>query len=179
MVSYTVASVVNLGWFSLGGQPSLRPLLESEASGRYASVSPDGKWLAYASTETGSLEVWVQRFPEGGSRQRISSGGGGKPLWDPDGDALYYVAGGMMMVVPLTLEPTLTFEAPRMLFEPETNTLLDHTSRGIQDVSPDGRPRFLAALDPESPVAMSLEPSAAIGSYTITAKIGAGGMGEV
>lgn len=56
----------------------------------FASLSPNGDWLAYMSSESGPWEVWVEPFPGPGSRQKPSIAGGEEPLWSPQGDRLYY-----------------------------------------------------------------------------------------
>jgi hypothetical protein len=55
-----------------------------------SNLSPDGKWLAYASNETGRYEVWIEPFPRTGARHRVTRDGGSHPLWRPDGRALYF-----------------------------------------------------------------------------------------
>jgi serine/threonine-protein kinase len=67
-----------------------RPLIRTPARERHPMISPDGKWLAYASNETGQDEVYVQAFPDGGQKQRISNGGGNEPLWARDQRRLFY-----------------------------------------------------------------------------------------
>ena len=66
----------------------LRPLAATDAE---AQFSPDGKWLAYYSMETGRREIYVQPFPATGARWQISSTGGRQPMWRPDGKELFYV----------------------------------------------------------------------------------------
>jgi Tol biopolymer transport system component len=53
-------------------------------------LSPDGKWLAYASNETGRYEVWIEPFPPTGARHQVTRAGGSHPLWRPDGQSLYF-----------------------------------------------------------------------------------------
>ena len=55
-----------------------------------SSVSPDGKWMAYASNETGRYEVWIEPLPRTGARHRVTRDGGSHPLWLPDGRSLYF-----------------------------------------------------------------------------------------
>jgi hypothetical protein len=57
-------------------------------------VSPDGRWIAYVSDESGQAEVYVARFPELQGAARISTGGGSRPVWRPDGRELFYLASG-------------------------------------------------------------------------------------
>jgi Tol biopolymer transport system component len=55
-----------------------------------SSMSPDGKWMAYASNETGRYEVWIEPFPQTGTRYQVTRDGGSHPTWLPDGQALYF-----------------------------------------------------------------------------------------
>jgi Tol biopolymer transport system component len=55
-----------------------------------SSMSPDGKWMAYASNETGRYEVWLEPFPRSGARLQLTRDGGSHPLWAPDGRSLYF-----------------------------------------------------------------------------------------
>jgi Tol biopolymer transport system component len=55
-----------------------------------SSMSPDGKWMAYASNETGRYEVWIEPFPRSGARLQLTRDGGSHPLWAPDGRSLYF-----------------------------------------------------------------------------------------
>ena len=130
---------------SLDGQPALRPILDSEALEVAGTVSPDGRWIAYQSDETGDYEIYVQRFPDGGQRQRISTAGGWKPLWSPAGDALFYVDQNALMSVAVETDEPFAAETPTLLFEASSS--LAAPALGLQDISPDGR-RFLALMPP-------------------------------
>ena len=144
LVSYLVpSSGWDVGLLSLDGTPSIQPVLDSEANERLGTLSPDGRWIAYQSDESGDEEVYVQRFPEGSERQRLSATGGVKPLWSPAGDALFYVRRNAVMTVPLEIASTLTAGRPLTLFETAEN--LEEYAVGIQDLSPDGQ-RFLAIM---------------------------------
>jgi Tol biopolymer transport system component len=84
-----------------GGKPF--PVLNSDANEAAAVISPDGKWLAYASDETGRYEVYVDTFPPGGGKRQISMLGGNGPMWRGDGTELYYHAtDGGLMATPIT-----------------------------------------------------------------------------
>ncbi len=77
----------------LDGDRTPRPLVAAEFDAVSPRVSPGGRWLAYVSNESGQNEVYVRRFPDGGGRWAVSSGGGSEPVWAPDGRALFYRAG--------------------------------------------------------------------------------------
>ncbi len=84
-----------------------RPFLRTPARERHPMISPDGRWLAYASGESGSEEVYVQAFPGGGQVQRISDKGGNEPLWAHDGTRLFYRRPDAVVAVSVTSGPTL------------------------------------------------------------------------
>jgi serine/threonine-protein kinase len=66
-------------------------LIDQPGSGQHSSrISPDGKWIAYASTETGRQEVWVEPLPVTGKRFQLTSSGGRHPQWSPDGAKIYF-----------------------------------------------------------------------------------------
>jgi Tol biopolymer transport system component len=119
----------------------LEPLLHSSAGEWCADVSPDGKWVAYESDESGDqVEIFVRPFPAvDAGRQKVSLDGGRYPLWSPDGKELYYVtASGAMMAVSVRLSPTLALGGVTKLFDtrPPTHGI----SSRPYDVSPvDGR----------------------------------------
>lgn len=67
------------------------PIVDLPGSAQHSSaVSPDGRWLAYASNETGRYEVWIEPLPRSGARHQITRAGGSHPLWLPDGSGLYF-----------------------------------------------------------------------------------------
>ncbi len=108
-----------------------------EGSGRF---SPDGRYLAYRSDESGRNEVYVRPFPDGAGKWQVSVNGGEQPRWRGDGKELFYREGGdTLMAVAVSTEPTFTVGPPQRLFES-----VDLISAGVTnyDVSPDGE-RFL------------------------------------
>ena len=126
----------------LGSDSVPRPLL-AEAGGEWAPVfSPDGKWLAYVSSESGRAEVYVRPFPEAEARKvQVSVEGGDAPRWNPSGGELFYLsAAGDMMSARVVTTPTLSVTGVTRLFTP----LGFQGGRGalLYDVSPDGQ-RFL------------------------------------
>jgi Tol biopolymer transport system component len=123
------------------------PILNTIYSEAYAALSPDGKWLAFQSDESGRTEVYVQPFDgaTSGTKKRwlVSSGGGGLPRWRADGAEMFYItAGGRMMAVALhPVNGEFQFEPPHMLFQ--TRPIPGEWN--LYDVSPDGQ-RFLLNL---------------------------------
>jgi Tol biopolymer transport system component len=106
--------------------------------------SPDGRWLAYRSNESGRMEVYIARFPEATIKQQVSVDGGDQPLWAPGGKQLFYVNGNHVMSVDLNAESGLHAARPRMVFErAPSGTARDSGQWGhTYAVFPDGK-RFL------------------------------------
>jgi len=101
-----------------------------------AAISPDGRWMAYISEETGDFEVYVQPYPNpGGSKWRITSSGGRDPVWSRDGRELFYQRDITMFAVRITTEPSFSAEPAVALFD---GPYLDASGR-YYDVTPDGR----------------------------------------
>jgi Tol biopolymer transport system component len=122
-------------------------LLDSPYDETQAQVSPDGKWLAYESNETGVNEVYIKQFPEGPAKRQVSTGGGGWPRWRGDGKELYFVSTSLVAVEIDTSGATPRPGIPRPLFSGQGNPNLGGHF-GIYHrfaVSPDGQ-RFLIAL---------------------------------
>ena len=102
--------------------------------------SPDGRWVAYSSDETGRSEVFVRAFPGPGGKWQVSSSGGGHPVWRRDGKELFYLSlDNKIMAVPVASEGTFRAGAPVELFS--VNLKLLNENRAY-DVSSDGQ-RFL------------------------------------
>jgi len=97
------------------GKPEV--YLNSEFVERDGRFSPDVRWVAYTSNETGRDEVYVQSFPTGQGKWQISTSGGGKPAWRRDGRELFYLSSdGYMMTVPVTIGGKFAAANPRRLF---------------------------------------------------------------
>ena len=118
-----------------------------------AQFSPDGRWVAYSSDETGRTQVYVAPFQRAGRREPISTEGGGSPRWRRDGRELFYIRGdNMLMAVAITLgESTVEVGAARPLFQTRfRNVALPY------DVTSDGRFLVNRSLDDASPTPISL-----------------------
>jgi Tol biopolymer transport system component len=113
--------------------------------GKAPEVSPDGRWLAYDSVQTGAREVIVQAFPGPGSRTQVSAGGGPDPASSADGGTLYYLrpaepGGSAVVAVDIAASSVFTVGKPHELFRrPDSQTC--GTTR-CYDISADGQ-RFL------------------------------------
>jgi serine/threonine-protein kinase len=102
--------------------------------------SPDGRWIAYDSDETGRHEIFVRPYPGPGGKWQISTDGGTEPAWNPKGGELFYRNGNKMMAVEITTQPAFLPSKPKVLFEGAY--VLTPRSFPDYDVFPDGQ-RFL------------------------------------
>jgi Tol biopolymer transport system component len=86
------------------------PLVASDFTELHPAVSPDGRWLAYTSDESGANEVYVRPFPSAtGGRWQVSNSGGSEPVWSPDGRELYFLNGAQHLVA-ATIRATSTID---------------------------------------------------------------------
>lgn len=116
-----------------------------------AAFFPDGRWLAYGSDETGRYEVWVRSFPDGDTVRQISVDGGIEPVWCRECDELFWRRGNQWFASAITLEPELSWEPPRKVFETD---FVDTPGRSY-DVSLDGE-RLLVVKRTREPVRTKL-----------------------
>jgi eukaryotic-like serine/threonine-protein kinase len=108
---------------------------------RGAVLSPDGRWLAFVSDESGRAEVYVQPFPGPGAKVPISTAGGLQPVWARNGRELFFRQSEQLMAVAVASDPFRVGAAKR-LFELEANVYNMDVNFADYDVAPDGR--FLA-----------------------------------
>lgn len=102
----------------LDGAQQPFPFLQTEAYEGGAQLSPDGRWLAYGSDESGRFEVYVQRFPDHSGKRQVSTGGGLGPHWRRDGKELfYYMADGKLMALPVGSGESFEMGTAVALFE--------------------------------------------------------------
>ena len=124
-----------------GDAPEPTTFLSTPAVERVAKLSPDGRFLAYISDDSGRPEIYVRPFPDGAGKWQASVIGGTQPRWRSDGKELYYVEGqGALMAVPVATEPGFTLGQPQQLFE--TPDLVRLGGAPQYDVSADGQ-RFI------------------------------------
>jgi Tol biopolymer transport system component/tRNA A-37 threonylcarbamoyl transferase component Bud32 len=102
-------------YIDLNGDRKMIPFLQSPANESSAVLSPNGKWLAYTSDESGRGEVYVTAFPGPGGKWQVSNGGGTSPSWSADGKQLYYAIADKLMLVAIQNPETFEFGAPAAL----------------------------------------------------------------
>ena len=145
-----VGSKVNnfdIGIIMLGERPRHALLMRERYHEIQPQLSPDGRWLAYCTNESGKVQVYVSPFPDvNKGKWQVSSEGGNSPRWSPDGKELYYLKGlysiEAVMAVEVKTEPTFSAGKPKVLFS-GGKYFGPMTSNGIPyDIHPDGH-RFL------------------------------------
>jgi Tol biopolymer transport system component len=132
---------------SAGGKP--QRLIDTAADEYAPSLSPDGRWIAYGSRESGRGEIYVQAFPGPGGKFQISSDGGDAPVWRRDGKELLFVGSdGRIMAAPIQVAPSFEAGTPRAVFQEQ----LKVERIGL---SPDGQ-RLLVLLPLPQPTSRSV-----------------------
>jgi eukaryotic-like serine/threonine-protein kinase len=124
-----------------GGDPV--PFLRSQSSQTNGQISPDGKWVAYASNESGDWEIYVTTFPGAAGKWQVSRGGGGEPRWRGDGKEIFYLSpAGTLMAVATDTAETFSSGTPIPLFQVRGRAPISSTDLFTYDVTKDGQ-RFL------------------------------------
>ena len=152
----------DIGFVSMDGEPTWKPLLAESYTENNPAVSPDGQSMAYISSESGRIEVYVRPYPDvGNARNQISDGGGDDPVWSRDGNELFYRSPAAflprfstflegypqlaMMAVPVRSGSSFSVGVAKQLFE----DVYYFAPGRHYDVAPDGR--FLMVKDEDSP----------------------------
>ncbi len=150
------ASPVEIWGAPVDNQGAARPLVQSPTSAWGAAVSPDNKFLAYVSDETGRPEVYVQQYSatagagSAGARRQVSTEGGAAPIWSRVGGELFFRAGDQIIGVRIAVEPTFMVGRPRVLFQ-GPSTPPTHQVRNY-DLLPSGDFVVLRGQDDSAPV---------------------------
>jgi len=130
-------------WYLSWPERVAKPLLQAKWTVRNTQFSPDGRWIAYASNETGSMEVYVSPFPIASGKWQVSSRGGQEPKWRQDGKELYYVSPeGKMMAVVVKTGASFEAASPVALFQTHRRQPISAQDVFSYDVTADGQ-RFL------------------------------------
>jgi eukaryotic-like serine/threonine-protein kinase len=149
---------VNELWYVSWPGRVVKPLLQTKWTVRNAQFSSDGRWMAYASNETGRMEIYVVPFPTASGRWQVSSAGGQEPRWRQDGKELFYIsAEGKMMAVQVTTGASFEASSPVALFQTHRRQPVSAQDVFSYDVSGDGQ-RFLilTKVDEGNPAPLSL-----------------------
>ena len=126
---------------STGGKPVA--FLNGTGNQVNGEISANGKWVAYASDESGSWEIYVTTFPDAVGKWQVSRGGGTEPRWRGDGKEIFYIApGGMLTAVPVSTTGGFATGTPTPLFQFHARAVISSTDVFSYDVSKDGK-RFL------------------------------------
>lgn len=118
------------------GDSTPKPLVVSPYSDQMPRLSPDGKWLAYFSDESGNYEIYVRPFPESGARIQVSTTGGTDPLWSRDGRTLFYRTGNRIMAAAVRTSPTFSMTTRSVALEAD---FVANASHPNHDIAPDGK----------------------------------------
>jgi eukaryotic-like serine/threonine-protein kinase len=130
-------------WVAEEPELKTRPLLKGSAATKNGQFSPDGKWVAYASNESGKWEVYVTSFPELRGKWQVSNNGGTQPRWRGDGKELFYLGSdGRMTAVPVVAGEHFDSGAPLPLFQASARERVAGSELVTYDVARDGQ-RFL------------------------------------
>ena len=117
--------------------------MQGHGTAKNGQFSPDGKWVAYASNESGAWEIYVTSFPEGRGKWQVSNTGGTQPRWRGDTRELFYLAAdGKMMSVPVTAGTNFDAGSAVSLFQTNARDAVATSELALSDVTKDGQ-RFL------------------------------------
>jgi len=133
----------------LSNQGDSVPFIATPFNERSPKFSPDGRWLAYVSNESGRDEVCIQEFGGSGAKWQISTDGGTEPVWTADGQELVYRTGAEIMAVSVQAEAALIVGDPQVLFEDDYDVEPDRHQN--YDVSSDGQELVMVRSDDLAP----------------------------
>ena len=130
----------------LGEKPTATIFLQTPFNERNSRLSPDGRWIAYVSDESGRDDVYIQSFPAAGAKVQVSNSGGDQPVWSRNGKALFFRGAGSIQEVSFAASPRLSVGKPHPLFPDqfESPQVGGHTG---YDVFPDGRFLMIQSAD--------------------------------
>jgi eukaryotic-like serine/threonine-protein kinase len=144
-------SEANVESIPLVGEKKLHPLVATSYDEWMAAVSPDGRWLAYASNQSGLYEVYLQQYPSLSGKWQVSIEGGYQPKWAPDSKTLYYYFNGNVYTATLSGTDPVTISAPQKILTNFDAVLMDS---GLNvDLFPDGK-KFILTIAPDGESAL-------------------------
>ena len=142
------ASQADVMYRAFAGDTTSRPIATTPAAEAQPRVSPDGRWVAYVTDESGTSEVVVRPFPGPGGQVQVSSGGGSEPVWARDGRRIFYRDGRHLVGASVTTSPQFAVTGRTGLFPDEY--VFAQAPHANYDVSPDGT-RFLMVKSAQAP----------------------------
>ncbi len=130
-------------WFVAIPEFRATQFLKASSTLKNARFSPDGKWVAYSSNESGRWEIYVTSFPEAQGKWQVSNAGGDQPKWRSDGKELFYLSNdGKIMAVPVKTGANFDAGTPMALFQANSKEMISTSEQFSYDVSKDGQ-KFL------------------------------------
>jgi len=145
-------TIMHIYTVALDGDRKPQPFHAASANEGVPSFSPDSKWLAFESSQSGRVEVYITPFPGGGAQYEVSTAGGERPVWRHDGKEIYYRENLRMMAVKVNAQGgRVELGTPTPLFEAAAR----NRNGRWYDVSPDGR--FLMNMAPPASQAQNFE----------------------
>jgi eukaryotic-like serine/threonine-protein kinase len=142
------ATSADLWLLSLGNQSNMRPFKQTPAAERQGTLSPDGRWMAYASNESGRSEIYVEPVPGPGGRWQISTNGGEQPRWVRTAREIVYRSGTKMMSATVRIQPTFSAAKPVELFDRKFDR---GGTVGGYDITPDGQTFVMTRTEQANP----------------------------
>ncbi len=136
-------------WVLRLGDRKAEPFHQTAFNEGAPQFSPDGRWLAYASNESGRYEIYVQPYPGLGGKWQISTEGGTEPVWNHNGRELFYRSGDKMMAAETTTQSRFSAGKPKVLFAGQYQPSQNAAPNANYDISLDGQ-RFLMIKPGES-----------------------------
>ena len=149
-VANSVDSGSDLAWVRGAGKGPIEPLLASRFNEEFPAVSPDGRWLAFVSNQSGQNQVYVRSLTGAGDQVQVSVSGGTEPGWSRDGRELFYRTGAglgsQFIVASVGVSPVLEVKARRTLFP--VADMVTATPHRNWDVSPEGQSFAMVRFNP-------------------------------
>jgi serine/threonine-protein kinase len=133
----------------LEGTPKVTPVVQTPFNEHNSRISPDGHWLAYSSNESGRDEIYIQQYPQGGSRLTVTMSGGDQPVWARDGRTLFFRSNSAMYAIDFVAGPQPSFTNARSLFPDRFDSPQAGNHTGY-DAFPDGRLLMLQSSTDQS-----------------------------